>query len=90
MSCQAWLFSGTNNGRYIVNELNNDRPCHLIVHNHYMYGDHSVLAVGYAEYRYGNSYSTYIRIADGWTNYPSRYVWGACYGTWKYVVVIPD
>ena len=44
----------------------------------------------YAEYRYGNSYSTYIRIADGWTNYPSRYVWGACYGTWKYVVVIPD
>lgn len=89
-SCQAWLFSGTNNGRYIVNELNNDRPCHLIVHNHYMYGDHSVLAVGYAEYRYGNSYSTYIRIADGWTNYPSRYVWGACYGTWKYVVVIPD
>ena len=36
------------------------------------------------------AYSTCIRVADGWTNYPSRYVWGACYGTWKYVVVIPD
>lgn len=36
------------------------------------------------------AYSTCIRVADGWTNYPLRYVWGACYGTWKYVVVIPD
>lgn len=90
LSCQAWFSSGTNNGRYIVNELDNDRPCHLMVHDHYLYGNHSVLAVGYAEYKYGSSYSTYIRIADGWTNYPSRYVWGPCNGSWCYVVVIPD
>lgn len=94
LSCNAYLCYGTNNGLDIVDELNNNRPCHLIVHDHYMYGDHSVVAVGYSQFTYsnwyGDSYSTYIRIADGWTNYPSRYVWGGCNGSWNYVVVIPD
>lgn len=94
LACDAHLFYGTNNGRYIVNELRQDRPCHLILHNHKRYGDHSVLAVGYSEFMYNTgmvtSYSIYIRIADGWTNYPSRFVWGACYGTWNYVAVAPD
>lgn len=93
LSCSAYFYRGTNNGRNVVNELNNDRPCHLMVHDHYKYKQHGVLAVGYSEFTYfgwyQNSYSTYIRIADGWTDYPTRYVWGACNGYWNYVVVIP-
>lgn len=94
LSCQAYLCNWTNNGRYIVDELNNNRPCHLNVNNHYAYGNHSVFAVGYKEFIYnkwyGKSYSTYIRIADGYTPYPNRYVWGGCTGDWNYIVVIPD
>ena len=89
LSCSAYFYQGTNNGLAIVEELNNNRPCHLMIHNHYKYGNHSVLALGYSQFRYGSAYSTYIRIADGWTNYPSRYVWGPCSGAWNYVVVIP-
>lgn len=44
-----------------------------MVYDHYKYGNHSVVAVGYSEFTYfgwyQNSYSTYIRIADGWTDY---------------------
>lgn len=92
--CWARLYYGTNSGQSIVDELNNNRPCHLNVSGHYKYGNHSVIALGYAQFTYdhwyGKSYSTYIQIADGWTYYPSRYVWGGCSGTWDYVVVIPD
>ena len=91
LSCSAYLCYGTNNGIHIAEELDNNRPCHLIVHGHQMYKEHSVVAVGYSQFTYSNGYySTYIRIADGWTNYPSRYVWGHCQGNWNYVVVIPD
>ena len=91
LGCRAYLYHGTNNGIYVVEELDNNRPCNLIVYDHYKYDDHSVLALGYSQFTYSNgSCSTYIRIADGWTNYPSRYVWGHCQGNWNYVVVIPD
>lgn len=83
--------SGTNSGRKIVSEINNGRPCHLIVHDHYKYNDHSVVALGYKQYIYehwyGDRYETYIRIADGWTNSPTRFVWGKCKGSWNYVTV---
>lgn len=94
LSCWARLYYGTNNGQSVVDELNNNRPCYLSMIEHSMYGDHGVLALGYYQFTYdhwyGDSYSTYIQIADGWTYYPSRYVWGGCSGTWQYVVVIPD
>ncbi len=91
LGCRAYLYYGTNNGIYVAQELDNNRPCHLIVHGHQMYGNHGVVALGYSQFTYSNgSCSTYIRIADGWTNYPSRYVWGHCKGNWNYVVVIPD
>lgn len=84
--------SGTDKGRKIASEIDKGRPCHLVVHNHYKYGDHSVLAVGYMqfiyEHWYGDRYETYIRIADGWISSPTRFVWGKCKGNWNYVTVI--
>lgn len=83
--------SGTNEGKDIVTEINKNRPCHLNVCKHYKYDNHSVLALGYEQYVYkhwyGKSYETYIRIADGWTRRPSRYVWGGCKGTWNYISI---
>lgn len=83
---------GTDEGQKLVNDLNNGRPCHLIMHNHRTYGEHSVLAIGYVDFTYDSIYndpsSTYIRIADGWSSTADRYVWGSCYGTWNYVSVI--
>lgn len=90
IGCTSFLSYGTNNGMWVVRELDYDRPVILLMNNHNTYGDHGVLAVGYEQFDYGDSYSTYIRIADGWSHYPDRYVWGACYGTWNYVVVIPN
>ncbi len=91
LSCSAYLYYGTNNGIHVAEELDNNRPCHLSLHGHKRYGNHGVLALGYSQFTYSNGYcSTYIRIADGDTNYPSRYVWGHCAGTWDYTVVIPD
>ena len=94
IGCTAVTHYGTNEGRLIVEELNKNRPCHLIMHNHETYGDHSVLAIGYADFTYDGWWnepsSTYIRIADGHTSNSNRYVWGACYGTWNYVSVIPN
>ncbi|MCI8426948.1 MAG: hypothetical protein HFJ03_05325 [Lachnospira sp.] len=90
LNCKSYLIYGTNYGKEIVNELDNNRPCHLIVLNHYKYGNHSVVALGYSQFTYSiGNHSIYIRIADGWTNYPSRYVWGNCQGNWNYVVVLP-
>lgn len=90
--CDTNMHYGTDEGQKLVNDLNNDRPCHLIMHNHRTYGDHSVLAIGYVDFTYDSIYndpsSTYIRIADGWSSTADRYVWGSCYGTWNYVSVI--
>jgi hypothetical protein len=83
--------SGTSSGTALIPEINADRPCHLVVHSHSMYEDHSVLALGYQQFVYyhwyGDSYETYIRIADGWTSSANRFVWGNCSGTWNYVTV---
>ena len=89
LECEAGFFDTTWSGKQIVKEINRNRPCHLVLHNHNRYGDHSVLAVGYIQYKYGSSYSTYIKIADGWTDHATRYVWGDCDGYWKYVAVAP-
>ena len=82
---------GTNEGNDIVKEIDKNRPCHLILHDHYKYGDHSVLAVGYQQYGYKQllytRYETYIRIVDGWTKRPTRYVWGGCKGNWNFVSI---
>jgi hypothetical protein len=87
-NCNATFHSGTNSGAAIITEINNNRPAHLMLHNHRMYGDHSVLAVGYKQYKYAIANSNYIRIVDGWINSPTRFVWGGCYGTWNYVSVV--
>ncbi len=82
---------GTHDGKDLIGEIDKNRPCHLIVHNHYKYSDHSVLAVGYQQYIYehwyGDNYETYIRIADGWTSKANRFVWGNCKGYWNYVSI---
>ena len=94
IGCDATLHYGTDEGQKLVKDLDNNRPCHLIMHAHRLYGDHSVLAVGYVDFTYDSIYndpsSTYIRIADGWSTNCDRYVWGSCYGTWNYVSVIVD
>lgn len=87
LTCWASLHYHTNNGQDIVNEIANGRPVHLLMYNHNKYGDHSVLAVGYQKYKYNDYDSIYIRIVDGWSRTPNRYVWGMCYGTWDYVSV---
>lgn len=81
---------GTNNGLLLVEEISNDRACILGMNNSTVYGFHSVLAIGYINYVYSDGNSTYIRIADGWQENANRYVWGASYGTWDYVKVIPQ
>lgn len=85
------LHEGTHNGTDIVKEIDKDRPCHLILHNHNNYGNHSVLAVGYQKYTYKGFFRSkdqiYIRIADGWDKRPGRYVWGGCKGCWNYVSI---
>lgn len=86
-SCSSNFYKGTDSGLLVINELNKDRPCHLMVHSHNTYGDHSVVAIGYEYYNYGGEESSYIQIVDGWTRLPERYVWGGCYGTWNYVTV---
>ena len=91
IACTVKFHNGTSNGKKIVTEINNNRPCHLALHNHYRYGDHSVLAVGYQKYTYehwyGDNVEIYIRISDGWQRYPWRWVWGNCTGSWNYVSV---
>lgn len=90
LSCQATLHYSTDYGQKIVDELRNSRPVHLILHNHRTYGNHSVLALGFYQFQYDDGNSTYIRIADGWSTDPNRYVWGGCAGYWNYVTVIPQ
>jgi hypothetical protein len=52
-----------------------------MLHDHYKYKNHSVIALGYMKFRYDDYDSMYIRIADGWIRTANRYVWGMCYGT---------
>lgn len=87
LSCDANLHYHTNSGQDIVDELDNSRPVHLMLYDHYMYRNHSVLAVGYMKFEYDDYDSIYIRIADGWSRTANRYVWGMCYGHWNYVSV---
>jgi hypothetical protein len=90
LSCKATLHFTTDFGQKIVDELDNSRPVHLILHDNRTYGEHSVLALGYYQFEYnGSGNSTYIRIADGFSESPNRYVWGGCAGYWNYVTVIP-
>ena len=84
------LHLGTSGGVEIMNEIDKGFPCHLILHSHKKYNDHSVFAIGYQLFYYNDinkPYDIFIRIADGWTSQPNRYVWGGCYGNWNYVTV---
>jgi len=94
--CTAIYFEGTDSGANIKSLIDSDMPCQLMVHNHTIYGDHAVLALGYKDYQYKYKsfiniklHSIYIRIADGWSNMPTRFVWGKCRGNWDYVMVMP-
>lgn len=55
-----------------------NRPFLLYMSHQYYYcpnSAHEVLALGWKEYSYDSGYnSMYIRIADGWTNYASRFI----------------
>ncbi|MBR3470250.1 MAG: C39 family peptidase [Lachnospiraceae bacterium] len=56
-------------------EINDGYPFHMVVQGHYYYGNHSVVGLGYIEYKYGLfSYSRYVRVADGWSNSCNRYI----------------
>lgn len=90
LKCSASLHYGTFSGQSVINEINNNRPCHLILHNHETYKDHSVVAIGYIQYKYRFSNRNYINIVDGWSSNSSRYVCGSCSGSWNYVTVIPQ
>ena len=56
-------------------EIDNEFPFHMIVQGHYYYGDHSIVGVGYEEYKYNIfSYSRYIRIVDGFASSSGRFI----------------
>lgn len=56
-------------------ELDGNYPFHLIVQGHYFYGDHSIVGLGYEEYKHSAlTYSRYIRVADGWSSSSGRFV----------------
>ena len=96
LSCTAEFTKGTGSGAKIVTEIDNNIPCHLIIHDNNMYGNHSVLALGYKDFVYVGTgfdstvHNRYIRIADGRTNSATRYIWGDCDGYWNYVSVKPN
>lgn len=59
----------------ITGPVGSDSPFLYHVFGHYIYQNHTVLGVGYKSYYYNITYSSsYIRIADGWTNYANRWV----------------
>lgn len=59
----------------IKNEISADYPFQLDVVSHHLYNTHSVVAIGYKQFKYNAStYSRYIQIADGWSSSSSRYV----------------
>lgn len=58
-------------------EINEGYPFHICVYNHNVYKNHSMLALGYERYYYRNTGTEecYLRVADGWLPYPTRYVY---------------
>lgn len=68
----------------VVYELDNGKggnPFIFCLYDHYLYGDHAVLALGYMEFEYKkvqsatkSKYSRYLRIADGWSSSANRFV----------------
>lgn len=40
LSCTAEFTKGTGSGSKIVDEIDSNRPCHLMVHDNNMYGNH--------------------------------------------------
>lgn len=87
----ATLHIGTNNGKKLIPAIDENRPCLLMLYDHYLYKNHVVLALGYQDYVYkhwnGNDEEIYIRIMDGWTDKANRFVWGKCSGSWNYLTV---
>lgn len=62
-------------------EILGDAPFLLSVEDHFRYGNHAVLVLGYQEFKYSNvqfytdcKYSRYLLIEDGWSNSPNRYI----------------
>lgn len=99
LTCTSSLHYGTNSGADLEPVINGGNPFILCVHNNNMYGDHGVVGLGYKDFIYPpytggaigiTTHSIYIRIADGWCNDSSRFVWGNCAGTWNYVTVDPS
>lgn len=61
----------------IKTEIDANYPFHLVVQGHYKYGDHSLVGLGYMQYRYetyNTLYSRYIRVADGFVSSSSRFI----------------
>ncbi len=62
-------------------EIINGYPFIFGVYDHYLYDAHDLLALGYVSFTYstiqestGIVYSRYLRVADGWSNKPDRYI----------------
>lgn len=62
-------------------EILGDAPFLLAVNDHYNYGSHAVLVLGYQEFKYStkqyytdSKYSRYLLIQDGWISTPDRYI----------------
>lgn len=70
----AKYYSSVDGWSRISTEIDDDYPVVLLLQSHNVYGNHYVLGLGYREYVYSDSYSRYIRIADGWGANPTRYV----------------
>lgn len=61
--------------------LDYGEPFIYMTTDHYLYGDHAVLALAYTEYVYASKqfvtdskYSRYLCVADGWTKMANRYI----------------
>ena len=60
---------------YIKNELDAGRPMHVVVYDHYLYDDHSMITFGYSRFVYSGGYgSNYLLVADGRISSASRYI----------------
>lgn len=72
----------------VIKQIDNGFPVHISLNNHFNYGNHSVLAVGYIRYQYkttlGYKYKTYLRIVDGFVSTPNRFITSSSSGDWDY------
>lgn len=71
---------GTKSGKLVAKEIDYGYPPILLMHGHYIYGNHYVLALGYYQFSYSKYDSTYILIADG-DSKETQYVFGSSYVT---------